>query len=108
MRGEAMTLGLGAPLPVVAAATAASGAAFGVQAVTFPTAMQSAIASEVLARVTAIDLLGSERSQPVGYALAAPIGHAAGPHTVLAAAAISMFLAASAFPLLPPLRAELG
>jgi MFS family permease len=108
MTGEAMTLGLGAPLPVVAAATVASGAAFGVQAVIFPTAMQSAIAPEVLARVTAIDLLGSEGGQPVGYALAGPIGHAAGPHTVLAAVAISMFLVASAFPLLPPLQAELG
>jgi hypothetical protein len=101
-----MTLGIGAPLPVVAAATVASGVALDVQAVTFPTAMQSAIAPEVLARVTAIDLLGSEGGQPVGYALAGPIGHAAAPHTVLAAAAISMFLATSAFPLPPPLRAE--
>ena len=31
-----MALGLGAPLPVVALATAGSGVAFGVQAVVFP------------------------------------------------------------------------
>ncbi|MDR3034979.1 MAG: MFS transporter, partial [Kitasatospora sp.] len=46
MTAEAMALGLGAPLPAVAAATAASGVAFGVQAVIFPTAMQSTVPPE--------------------------------------------------------------
>jgi hypothetical protein len=43
---------------------------------------------ETLARVTASDLLGSEGGQPIGYALASPLGTAIGanhgptdPHT---------------------------
>jgi MFS family permease len=107
MTGEAFTLGLGAPLPAVAVATAASGVAFGIQAVIFPTAMQTSIRPEVLSRVTAIDLLGSEAGQPIGYALAGPIGEAVGAHTVLAAAAIGMFIASTAFPLLRPLRSKI-
>lgn len=107
MTGEAMALGLGAPLPVVAVATAASGLAFGVQAVIFPTAMQSTVPPAVLARVTAIDLLGSEAGQPVGYALAGLVGRAAGMHAVLATAAVSMFAAASVFPVLPSLHLEI-
>lgn len=104
MTGEAMALGLGAPLPVVALATAGSGVAFGLQAVMFPTAMQSSIPADVLSRVTAIDLLGSEAGQPVGYVLAGPISQAVGPHAVLATAAIGMFIASSGFLFLPPLR----
>ena len=105
MTGEAMALGLGAPLPAIVVATVASGVAFGVQAVIFSTAMQIAIPPGMLSRVTAIDLLASEAGQPAGYALAGPIGQAAGPHAVLATTAIAMFIAASAFPALRPLRA---
>ena len=87
--------------------TVGSGAAFGLQAVIFPTAMQSAIAPEVLSRVAAIDLLGSEAGQPVGYALAGPIGQAVGAHAVLAAAAIGMLAGSVAFAFLPSLRTRI-
>jgi MFS family permease len=107
MTGEALALGLGASLPVVAAATAATGAAFGVQEVIFETAMQTTTPPELLARVTAVDLLVSEAGQPVGYAVAGPVGEAIGVHTVLAAAAIGMFIASAAFPFLRSLRTKI-
>ena len=102
-----MALGIGASLPVVAVAAVGSGVAFGLQAVIFPTAMQSAIAPEVLSRVAAIDLLGSEAGQPVGYALAGPIGQAVGAHAVLAAAAIGMLAGSVAFAFFPSLRTRI-
>ena len=107
MTGEAMALELGASLPVVAVAAVGSGVAFGLQAVIFPTAMQSAIAPEVLSRVAAIDLLGSEAGQPVGFALAGPVALAVGAHAVLAVAAIGMLAGSVAFALLLSLRTRI-
>jgi len=107
MTAEALALGLGASLLIVALVTAFSGLAAGVQAVLFPTAMQTAIPREVLARVTSIDLLASEAGQPIGYALAGSVGTAFGACTVLAAGALGMLIASSAFPLLRPLRTEI-
>jgi hypothetical protein len=60
----------------------------------------------VLARVSAFDLLGSELGQPVGYALAGPIGMAVGPHTVLTISAAITFVAVAAFTL--PLLGQPG
>ena len=107
MTGEALALGLGAPLAIVALATAVSGLAIGMQAVIFPTAMQTTIPPEVLSRVTSIDLLASEGGQPIGYALAGPVGAVVGPQTFLAAGAIGMFIASLAFTLLRSLRVEI-
>jgi hypothetical protein len=81
--------------------------AFGLQAVIFPTAMQSAVAPELLSRVAAIDLLGSEAGQPVGYGLAGPVALAVGAHVVLASAALGMFVASVAFAFLPSLRTQI-
>ena len=78
MIAEALALGLGAPVAVVAAATAVTGLAMGVYAVIFQAMMQTAVPGTVLARVSAFDLLGSEAGKPVGYALAGPIGVAVG------------------------------
>jgi len=104
MTGQALALGLGAPLAVVALATAVTGVAMGIQSVIFQTAMQTSVPAAVLARVTAIDLLGSEGGQPIGYALAGPVGMAVGVHIFLAASAAGMCIAAAAFTLLRPLR----
>jgi MFS family permease len=108
MTGQALGLGLGASLPVIAALTVVTGVAFGFQAVIFPVAMQTSVPPEALARVAAIDLLGSEAGQPVGYALAGPIGEALGAHVVLAAAGVGMFLGSAAFSQLRPLHAEVS
>jgi predicted MFS family arabinose efflux permease len=107
MTAEALALGLGAPLPIVAMATAVSGLAMGIQAVIFAIAMQASVPPELLSRVASIDLLGSEGGQPAGYALAGPAGAAVGAHVVLAAGAIGMFVAAAAFTLLRPLRVRI-
>jgi Major Facilitator Superfamily len=106
MTGEALALGLGAPLVVVALATTVSGLAIGIQAVIFPTAMQTSVPSGVLGRVTSIDLLASEGGQPASYALAGPAGAAVGPHAFLACAAIGALAASLMYALLPPLRAR--
>jgi hypothetical protein len=105
MTAEALALGLGAPLDVVAVAGVVTGLAFGAQAVFFQTAMQVSVPPDVLARVTAYDLLGSEAAQPAGYALAGPVGAAVGPHAYLAVSGAAMLLASLAFTALPPLRA---
>jgi hypothetical protein len=107
MTAEALALGLGAPLAVVAAAAALTGVALGAQAVLFQTAMQTSVRPDVLARVAAIDLVGSEGGQPVGYALAGPLAAAVGAHAFLTASAALMALAGTAFAFLPTLRAPI-
>jgi MFS family permease len=104
MTAEALALGLGAPLAAVAAAAAVTGLAMGVQTVFFATAMQASVRPEVLARVAAIDLLGSEGGQPVGYALAGPAAAAVGTHAFLTGSAVIMAVAGAAFTFVPALR----
>jgi hypothetical protein len=104
MAGEVLALGLGLTLPVVALMTAVSGLALGVQAVIFPTAMQTSVPPDMLARVTSIDLLASEGGLPAGYVLAGPVGAAVGPHVYLTFAAIGIIAASVAYALLPSLR----
>jgi MFS family permease len=105
MTAEALALGLGAPLGAVAAAAVVTGLAMGVQTVFFATAMQASVRPGVLARVAAIDLLGSEGGQPVGYALAGPAAAAVGAHAFLTGSAVIMAVAGAAFAFLPALRA---
>ena len=105
MTAEALALGLGAPLAVAAAAAVVTGLAMGLQTVFFATAMQASVRPDVLARVAAIDLLGSEGGQPVGYALAGPAAAAVGTHTFLTGSAVAMAVAGAAFAFLPALRA---
>jgi hypothetical protein len=107
MTAEALALGLGAPLAAVAALAVVTGLAMGVQTVFFATAMQTSVRPDVLARVAAIDLVGSEGGQPVGYALAGPLAAAVGAHAFLTASAALMALAGTAFAFLPTLRAPI-
>ncbi len=79
----------------------------GAKGLIFQTAVQASIPAAVLARVTAIDLVGSEGGQPIGYALAGPIAAAAGVHLFLAASAAWMLIAAAAFTLMRPLHARI-
>ena len=104
MTAEALALGLGAPRGAVAAAAALTGLAMGVQAVFFLTAMQASVRPDVLARVAAIDLAGSEGGQPAGYALAGPLAAVVGAHAFLTASAAVMAAAGTAFAFLPALR----
>ncbi|WP_194892003.1 MFS transporter [Catenulispora pinisilvae] len=88
MVAEALTLGLKAPLAAVAIAAVFSGCAMGLQGVVFQTTMQKAVPGEVLGRVAAFDLVASEVGQPVGYALAGPLGLAFGVRGLLIACAV--------------------
>jgi hypothetical protein len=58
------------------------------------------------AGVAAIDLVGSEGGQPVGYALAGPAAAAVGAHAFLTGSAVVMAVAGVAFTLVPALRAD--
>jgi MFS family permease len=97
---EALALGLGGNTVVVAIAALLSGCAVGLQGMFFQTTMQRAVPGEVLGRVAAFDLVASEIGQPVGYALAGPLGIALGLRrllvgsAVLAAAGTALFAAA--------------
>jgi len=71
-------------------------------------ALQASVRPDVLARVAAIDLVGSEGGQPVGYALAGPLAGAVGAHAFLTASAAIMAVAGTAFAFLPALRTERG
>jgi MFS family permease len=106
MTAETLALGLGAPLPAVASAAVVTGLAMGFQTVFFATAMQASVRPDVLARVAAIDLLGSEGGQPVGYALAGPAAAAVGAHAFLTGSAVIMAAAGVAFTFVPALRAD--
>jgi MFS family permease len=105
MTAEALALGLGAPLAAVAALAVVTGLAMGVQTVFFATAIQASVRPDVLARVAAIDLLGSEGGQPAGYALAGPAAAAVGAHAFLTGSAVVMAVAGVAFAFVPALRA---
>jgi hypothetical protein len=107
MTAEALALGLGAPLAIVTVAAALTGLALGAQTVFFQTALQTSVRPDVLARVAAIDLVGSEGGQPVGYALAGPLAAAVGVHAFLTASAAAMAVAGTAFTFIPALRAAL-
>jgi Major Facilitator Superfamily len=107
MTAEALALGLGAPLPLVALGAVVTGLAMGAQSVIFQTAMQASIPPAVLARVAAIDLVGSEGGQPIGYALAGPAAMAIGAHAFLTGGAVIMAAGGAAFAFLPALRAGL-
>jgi predicted MFS family arabinose efflux permease len=104
MTAEALALGLGASLAVVAALAGVTGLAMGAYSVIFQTTMQATVPAAVLARVSAFDLVGSELAQPAGYALAGPIGMAIGPHAVLIAGSAVMVIAAAALTLPRSLR----
>jgi hypothetical protein len=102
---EALALGLSAPVPVICAAAAISGLAMGAQSVIFQATMQTTVPAPVLARVAAFDLLGSELGQPAGYALAGPLGAAAGVRVFLTASTAVALAAVLPFAAAPSLRA---
>ncbi len=67
---EAAALAVGAPLGLVIAAATLTGVATGIVTVTTQATMQRNVPAAVLARVSAFDLVGSEVTLPLGYALA--------------------------------------
>jgi MFS family permease len=105
---EALALGLGAAVPLVAATAVISGLAMGVQFVIFQSTVQRTVPAPVLARVASFDLLGSELGQPAGYALAGPLGAAVGLRPLLTACAALAVVAVLPFAAAPGVRVEDG
>ncbi|MEU5902448.1 MULTISPECIES: MFS transporter [unclassified Streptomyces] len=96
---EALALGSGVPTVVVAGAAVLSGCAIGLQGVFFQTLMQRAVPSKVLGRVAAFDLMASEIAQPVGFAVAGPLGILFGLRPVLVGCAVVAVVGTALFAL---------
>ena len=91
---------LGAPVPLLVAATALAGFGLGCFGVWWETALAQRIPPHLLSRVSAYDWMGSLALLPLGYVLAGVIGDAAGaPETLAAGSAVC--LVALALGLLP-------
>lgn len=96
---ETLALGSGVPTAVVAGAALLSGCAIGLQGVFFQTVMQRAVPSAVLGRVAAFDLMASEIAQPVGFAVAGPLGILFGLRPVLVGCAVVAVVGTALFAL---------
>lgn len=105
MAFEALALGLGLPVEIVGAAAAITGIVMGLQDVLFQTTMQLNIPGDALARVSSIDLIGSELGQPAGYVIAGTLAAAVGPRTFLLVSCVGVVLGTTAFTFARPLRA---
>ncbi|WP_214326414.1 MFS transporter [Nonomuraea sediminis] len=76
-------LGLGAPLPVLVAASFVLGICFDVFGVLWQTTMQREIPAESLSRVSAYDALGSLMFGPIGLMLAGPVAALVGTEAAM-------------------------
>jgi MFS family permease len=82
-------LGWHCPAALVAVASAVGFAALSFSNALWLTTLQERIPRRALSRVSAFDWLGSRMFQPLGYALAGPVGAAIGiPATLIAGAAV--------------------
>lgn len=105
-----LLLGLGQPLPVVAAGGAVTGLAFGVSNPFWFTVLQRHVPEEALSRVSSFDFLGSIVLNPIGYAAIGPLAAATSTSAVLigtAAAATAVNLAIYSVPSVRHLRTPL-
>jgi predicted MFS family arabinose efflux permease len=89
------------PLPAICAAAVALGVALEVMMVQWTVTMARRIPPDLLARVSAYDVLGSVGAMPLGALAAGPIAAAAGV-SVTQYGAAALIIAASALALLPP------
>jgi predicted MFS family arabinose efflux permease len=96
-----LTLGMAAPLVVVAAAGFLFGVAFDVFSALWATTMQREVPGEALSRVSAYDGLGSLVLGPVGLLLAAPLAGVIGAHRALLGCA-AMIVVSTGLALLSP------
>jgi MFS family permease len=94
---EALAMGLAAPVVVIAVMALCSGCALGLLNVFFQTSMQQGVPGEVLGRVAAFDLVASEVGQPIGYALAGPLGLVIGLRKLLVGCAALAAVGSAAF-----------
>ena len=82
-----IALGLAAPLPVLIVCAVIFGIGFSVPDTLWFTAMQDNVPDHLIARVSAVDWMGSTALRPIGLAIVAPIAALVGPAIVLFIAA---------------------
>ncbi|MES2170003.1 MAG: MFS transporter [Actinomycetota bacterium] len=103
-----VALGLAAPLPILIICAAVFGIGFSVPDTLWFTAMQDNVPEHLIARVSAVDWMGSTALRPIGLAIVAPIAAVTGPAVVLLVAAgvtVVTLVAVTAQPSVRGLRA---
>ncbi len=98
---------LGAPLPLVAVCSFATGFGFALLIIWWETALARHIPAHALSRVSAYDWMGSAALLPVGYLVAGPLASVFGARTVLGAGSV-IGLVVLALALVPKSTRELG
>ena len=98
---------LGAPLPLVAVCSFATGFGFALLIIWWETALARHIPAHALSRVSAYDWMGSAALLPVGYLVAGPLASVFGARTVLGVGSV-IGLVLLAFALVPKSTRELG
>ncbi len=97
-------LGLGAPVPLLAAGQFIGGAAFAFWLVMWSTAVQTHVPQEALNRMHAYDVAGSLLMMGVGRTLSGPVAAAVGTERVLLAGAGIAVLVVGALLAVRPIR----
>jgi MFS family permease len=82
-----VALGLAAPLPVLILCAVVFGIGFSIPDTLWFTALQDNVPEHLIARVSAVDWMGSTALRPLGLAIVAPIAALFGPALVLFVAA---------------------
>lgn len=93
-----------APVPLIGAVAAVSGAGFAVFGTLWDTTMQQQVPREILSRVSSYDWFGSIALLPVGYAIAGPLASIFGLTTMLFAATVIMAVLVVAVLAVPSVR----
>ncbi len=101
---EAAALAAGAPLGLVIAAATLTGVATGIVTVTTQATMQRNVPAAVLARVSAFDLVGSEVTLPLGYALAGVVAATSETRPVLLVGSGMLWMTTVAIIAIPAVR----
>ncbi|TLU70919.1 MFS transporter [Lichenicoccus roseus] len=83
LAGTPILLALHAPLPLLLAVSVISGAGVALFLSLFDTVIQRNVPETLLSRVSAYNWLGTIALSPLGFALAGPAAHLAGPSAVL-------------------------
>lgn len=99
-----LAIAVHAPLVPLLAAAAVNGLAWAFWSVMWQTSVQTHVAPEVLNRVTAYEVFGSNGSLPIGQALSGPAAGLIGAERVLGASAAVGVLGCAALLLVPAVR----
>ncbi|MFL1429072.1 MULTISPECIES: MFS transporter [unclassified Nocardiopsis] len=99
-----VAVGLGLPVPAMAAGAALSGAAMGFWGVMWMTSVQTRVPGPVLGRIHAYEVAGSLAMMPVGQALAGPAAALLGPNAVLVGGGAATVAVGLALLVLRPVR----